>query len=117
MSGQSVITVVVRHGTHLAKFVHTPRQAGKVLADLDARNVSGNGPKLAAKFQRGFGFQIPGVLVRRPAPHEEENAGFGAPETGRLAPSDRRGTTFEQSGNGYSKQSQRARSHQLATRP
>jgi hypothetical protein len=47
-----------------------------VLADLDARHVGRHRPELAAVLERRIGLQVPGILVCRAAPHEEQDAGL-----------------------------------------
>ena len=73
-----VIDVRVRHRSHDRQLVGPLGQLRKVLADLDARHARGDRLELAADLGRRVGLQVPGVLLRRPAPHEEQDAALGA---------------------------------------
>ncbi len=80
MSRRRVIDVAVRHRADDRQLVGPPRQERKVFADVDAGDDRRDGPEFAADFGRGFGLQVPRVLMGRPAPHEEQNARSGLPE-------------------------------------
>src|SRR5207247_10913375 len=51
-----------------------PRHKGEMFADLDSRDVSGNGAKRATNVFRGQRFGIPGVQLAWPADQEKDDA-------------------------------------------
>ena len=59
------------------------RQQRQVLADLDAGHVRGDRLELAADLAGRVGLQVPGVLLGRPAPHEQQDARLRPPEATR----------------------------------
>jgi hypothetical protein len=55
------------HGADNRIFVRHPGQAGKMLANLDAGNVGGDGTELASNLAWRICLQVEHVLMRRPA--------------------------------------------------
>src|SRR5687767_14831525 len=78
MRGRGVIDVVVRHRADQRQLPGALGQAREVLADAQSWYGCGNRRELAAVLGRRVGLHVPGVLVRRAAPHEQEDAGLGA---------------------------------------
>ena len=77
-----VVGIVVRHRAHDTQPVGAPRQPWKVLADMDPGHGAGDRPELAAHLARGVGLEVPRLELRRPAPHEQEDAALRPPERG-----------------------------------
>ena len=74
MGGRGVIDVVVCHRPNQGELVGAPREPRQMLADAQARHRRWDGAELAAELDRRVGLHVPGVLLRRPAPHEQEDA-------------------------------------------
>src|SRR5580704_11159255 len=74
VSRRGVVHILVRHRTYDGQLVGAASYERKVLANLDAGHRRGDRQEFAANFRGSVRFEIPGVLMRRPAPHEQENA-------------------------------------------
>jgi hypothetical protein len=68
------------------QLVHHGRQPREHFADLNARHSRGDGSEFASDFARRLGFDVPHVLVRRPAAQEnvDHRLGPARPRAGRL---------------------------------
>ena len=76
MSARQVSRIIVAKRADDADLVHLPGQAAKMLADLNARDISRDRLELAADIARCFGLRIEGIKLTRPTPHEEKDAAF-----------------------------------------
>ena len=72
-----VVSIVVRHRADDAELGGPLRELRQVLANLNSRNLGRNRLKRPPDLLWLIGLHVPGVLMSRPAPHEEQNAGFG----------------------------------------
>ena len=77
-----MIDVRVRHRADDCQPVGSLGEQRKMLADLGAGHAGGDRLELAADLCRRRWLQIPGLLLGRATPHEEQNAAFRSAETG-----------------------------------
>lgn len=99
------------------QFVRASGHVRQMLADERARHAGGDWFELAAELDGGVGLEIPGILLRWAAPHEQEDDSLGLAETGKLGRRSRRSGRrfcFEQMGQGGSQESQTTDSQELA---
>ena len=79
-----VVDVVVRHRADEAQLVCPLRQQRQVFADLQAGDGRRDRLELAAIHVRRIRLHVPGILLGRPAPHEEHDARLRGSARGRI---------------------------------
>ena len=77
-----VVDIIMSHGADDTQLFSAGCQLGQMFADLQSGDCGTDGLKLAAEFQRRSRFHVPGVLLCRTTPHEQDDAGFGRPLRG-----------------------------------
>ncbi len=78
--GHAVHRIGVRHRADHGHPVHHPGHARQLVADGQARHARGDGLHLSLDFGRGLGLGVEGLVLRRRAVGEEQDAGFGLAE-------------------------------------
>ena len=120
LSGQQVmrcrrmIHIRMSHRTDQRQIVRSLRQQRKVLADLNPRNIRVDRTKLTANLCRSIGLQIPCILMSRPAPHEQQDAGLRATDLGQNRRFRRSPLSLQQFGKRQSQQSHRSSAQSIA---
>ncbi len=113
MGAHAVAGVGVRGGADDAHLVHEPGLARQVLADADAGDIGGHGPKLAAELGRRIGFEIVHVDMARPAAQpEEDDRGIARLSAALLG----LGLETQMIGQGQARQSEKADAQKAAPR-
>ena len=79
-----VVDVVVRHRPDETQFVCPCSQHWQVFANLQPWDGCPDGLELAAIHVWRIRLQVPGILLGRPAPHEEDDARLGGPARGQI---------------------------------
>ena len=64
----------VGHRADEAEFVHLRRQAGQMLADLDAGDSGCSRPEVSTHIARGVGLHVPEVDLAGPSKEKQEDA-------------------------------------------
>jgi hypothetical protein len=80
MGRHRVVDIVVRHRPDDGQLVGPLGKQWKMLTDADIGHLGRDRLKRPAHLGRSIRFQIPGILLGGPTPHEEQNAGLGLPE-------------------------------------
>ena len=70
----AVIRILVANGTNDRELVRGRGQLRNAFAELNSRNLRGDGFELAANFRRRIRLRIERLVMRRPAIHPDENA-------------------------------------------
>jgi hypothetical protein len=76
-----VIGVVVRHRANDAQAIDALGKLLEVLANESARHIGADRRELAANLAGSVRLHVKRVLMRRPAPHEQQDARLCAAET------------------------------------
>ena len=73
-----VVVARVRQRPHNRVLIREPSESRQFLADVDAGDVRLDGAEFAANVLWCIGLQVEGIVLRRPAPEEDEDARVGS---------------------------------------